>query len=253
MMLASLRAEVLDANLDLVRHGLVVDTFGNASGISREKGLIVIKPSGVPYGKMSAADLVIADLAGKIVEGKLKPSSDLPTHLALYRAFPQIGGIAHTHSRNATAWAQAGREIPCLGTTHADYFHGAIPVTPPLAAGEIADEYERNTGRVIIRHFAKRDPLAMRAVLVHGHAPFCWGATPMEAAHVAWMLEEVARLALLTSLINLSAVPISDELRDKHFHRKHGPAAYYGQPKDDQRKQKAKPAKQTSKRLPRRA
>lgn len=230
MMLESLRAEVLDANLELVRRGLVVDTFGNASGINREKGLVVIKPSGVPYDRMTKADLVISDLDGKIVEGKLRPSSDLPTHLEIYRAFSKVGGIAHTHSRAATPWAQAGREIPCYGTTHADYFHGSIPVTPHLTHEEIGDSYELNTGRAIVRHFAGRDPLAMRAVLVAGHAPFCWGVTATEAAHAAWMLEEIAQMALSTLLINANASAIPDSLRDKHFLRKHGADAYYGQP-----------------------
>jgi L-ribulose-5-phosphate 4-epimerase len=233
MMLESLRADVLDANLELVRRGLVVDTFGNASGISHEKGLVVIKPSGVPYDTMKPSDLVISDLDGKIVEGSLRPSSDLSTHLALYRAFPAIGGVAHTHSRNATSWAQAGREIPCFGTTHADYFHGAVPVTPHLTRDEIGGDYELNTGHAIVRHFKGRDPMAMRAILVAGHAPFCWGATPREAAHAAWMLEEVALMALNTLLINATAPPISDQLRDKHFLRKHGAAAYYGQPKKE--------------------
>jgi len=229
MMLASLRVQVLEANLELVRRGLVVDTFGNASGIDRKRGLVVIKPSGVPYETMKSKDLVVSDLDGRIVEGKLRPSSDLPTHLCLYRAFDQIGGVAHTHSRHATAWAQAMREIPCLGTTHADYFRGAIPVTESLQHKEIASEYEWNTGQAIVKRFYGMDAMSMRAVLVAGHAPFCWGTSALEAAHLAWMLEEVAQMASMSLTINPEARPLSDELRDKHFLRKHGPAASYGQ------------------------
>jgi L-ribulose-5-phosphate 4-epimerase len=231
MMLETLRAEVLDANLELVRRGLAVDTFGNASGISREEGLVVIKPSGVPYETMRAEDLVICDLRGKTVEGSLRPSSDLPTHIALYVAFDAIGGIAHTHSRSATAWAQACREIPCLGTTHADYFRGAIPVTAALKAEEIETEYEWNTGQAIIRRFEEIDPLSMPAVLVAGHAPFCWGNSPRDAAHTAWMLEEVAQMAYSSVVLNPAVQPLPDVLRDKHFLRKHGADAYYGQKK----------------------
>jgi L-ribulose-5-phosphate 4-epimerase len=232
MKLQSLREEVLEANLELVRRGLVIDTFGNASGIfreSRDEAWVVIKPSGVAYDRMRPADMVVTDLAGRIVEGALRPSSDLPTHLALYRAFEAIGGVAHTHSRSATAWAQAGRPIPCLGTTHADYFHGPIPVTPALRPAEIATDYELNTGHAIVRTLAGQDPLAMPAVLVAGHAPFCWGSSAAGAAHIAWILEEVAQMAYASLVINSSAAPLADELRDKHFRRKHGPAAYYGQ------------------------
>ena len=231
MMLESLRVEVLEANLELVRRGLAVDTFGNASGISREEGLVVIKPSGVPYETMRAENLVVCDLTGKPVEGTLRPSSDLPTHLALYVAFESIGGVAHTHSRSATAWAQAGREIPCLGTTHADYFRGAIPVTAMLKAEEIESEYEWNTGQAIIRRFEEIDPQEMPGVLVAGHAPFCWGSSPREAAHTAWMLEEVAQMAFASVVLNPAVQPLSDVLRDKHFLRKHGSDAYYGQKK----------------------
>jgi L-ribulose-5-phosphate 4-epimerase len=237
MMVKRLREEVLEANLELVRHGLVVDTFGNASGISRKDGLVAIKPSGVRYTEIKPSDLVVTDIDGRIVEGALRPSSDLPTHLALYRAFPEIGGVAHTHSRSATAWAQACREIPCLGTTHADYFRGPVPVTEPLTPEEIEKDYEWNTGQVIVRRFAssdaaagrKIDPMQMRAVLVAGHAPFCWGATPAEAAHLAWMLEEVAQMAFAALTINPAAAGLPEVLRDKHFLRKHGPDAYYGQ------------------------
>jgi L-ribulose-5-phosphate 4-epimerase len=229
MMLESLRAEVCEANLEVVRRGLVLYTFGNASGISREQGLVAIKPSGVPYETLRPEHLVITDLEGRIVEGNLKPSSDLPTHLALYRAFPAIGGVLHTHSRYATAWAQAGREIPCLGTTHADYFHGPVPVTDRMQPGEIESDYEWNTGQVILRRFAGIDPIVKPGVLVAGHAPFCWGRTPAEAAHNAVVLEEIACLAYHALTINPEASAISDALRDKHFLRKHGPKAYYGQ------------------------
>ena len=234
MILQALREEVLEANLELVRRGLVLYTFGNASGISREEGLVAIKPSGVPYERMTAADLVLTDLDGHVVEGQLKPSSDLATHLALYRAFDGIGGVVHTHSTHATSWAQACRPIPCLGTTHADYFHGEIPVTPALQKSEIDSEYERNTGEVIVRCCAGIDPLRMPAILVAGHGPFCWGASASEAAHNAVILEEVARMAYSATVLNPSVQPISDVLRDRHFLRKHGPGAYYGQQSPDE-------------------
>ncbi len=227
--LEALRTEVLEANLELVRRGLVIFTFGNASAVSREHGLCVIKPSGVPYEKMTPADMVITDLTGKIVEGTMRPSSDLATHVALYRAFPEIGGVVHTHSRHATAWAQANREIPCFGTTQADYFHGPIPLTPTLTREEIESEYEANTGVAIIRRMEGLDPLACPACLVAGHAPFCWGKTVTEAAHMAAIVEEIAAMAWQTVTINPSARPISEALRDKHHFRKHGPDAYYGQ------------------------
>ena len=228
-MLEALRTEVLEANLELVRRGLVIYTFGNASGISRVDGLVAIKPSGVPYERMTPRDIVITDLAGRVVEGDLRPSTDLATHLALYRAFPSIGGVAHTHSRHATAWAQARREIPCFGTTHADYFHGAVPVTGELTPEEIAGGYEANTGAAIVRLIEGRDPLGCPAALVAGHAPFCWGASVTEAAHTAAIVEELAAMAWQTLTINPSAVPISEALRDKHHFRKHGPTATYGQ------------------------
>jgi L-ribulose-5-phosphate 4-epimerase len=228
--LDSLREQVLEANLEIVRRGLVLYTFGNGSGIDRDAGLVVIKPSGVDYDKLTPSDLVVTDLDGRIVEGDLRPSSDLPTHLALYKAFPQIGGIIHTHSRHATAWAQACREIPCFGTTHADYFHGPVPVTCEMEACDIESEYEWNTGQAIVRRFADLDPLAVPAVLVAGHAPFCWGRTPEEAAHIAVILEEVARMAFETLMINHEAQAISGALHDKHYLRKHGPSRYYGQP-----------------------
>jgi len=227
--LEALRAEVLEANLELVRRGLVIYTFGNASGISRPDGLVVIKPSGVSYANMTRSDMVIADLDGRVVEGSLRPSTDLETHLALYRAFPSIGGVAHTHSRHATAWAQASREIPCFGTTHADYFHGPIPITAPLSPDEIESGYEANTGLAIVRAMEGRGPLGCPAVLVAGHAPFCWGKSVSDATHAAVIVEELAALALETLMINATAQPISEALRDRHHFRKHGPTATYGQ------------------------
>jgi L-ribulose-5-phosphate 4-epimerase len=231
MNLQSLREEVFEANQELVRRGLVVFTFGNASGFDRSSGMVIIKPSGVPYDKLRAADLVMTDLDGRVVEGTLRPSSDLPTHLALYRSFPGVNGIVHTHSRYATAWAQAGLEIPCFGTTHADYFRGPIPITESMQTCDIESEYEWNTGQVIIRRFAELDPLRTTAVLVSGHAPFCWGASAKEGAHTAVVVEELAHLAYLTVSLNTNATQLSEALRDKHFLRKHGPNAYYGQAK----------------------
>jgi L-ribulose-5-phosphate 4-epimerase len=230
MKLQSLREEVFEANQEIVRQGLVVFTFGNASGYDRASGLVVIKPSGVPYSTLRPEDLVITDLEGKAVEGTMRPSSDLPTHLALYQAFPGVHGVVHTHSRYATAWAQAGQEIPCLGTTHADYFHGPVPVTPPMEPAEIESQYEWNTGQVIIRRFEGLNPLTTPGVLVASHAPFCWGASPSDAAHTAVVVEELAHLAHLTLSIRAEISPIGQSLHNKHFLRKHGPAAYYGQP-----------------------
>lgn len=227
-MLEALKASTLEANLELVQRGLVLYTFGNASGIDRASGLVVIKPSGVDYNAMRPEHMVVTDLAGTIVEGDLRPSSDLHTHLALYRAFPHIGGVVHTHSEYATAWAQSGRAIPALGTTHADYFHGPVPCTPPLTAEEINGDYVLNTGLAIIRTFEGIDPLAVPAVLVAGHAPFAWGKTPEEAAHNAVVLEAVARMAFTTVLLNAQA-GCSQELLDRHYFRKHGAAATYGQ------------------------
>jgi len=228
-MLEALRAEVLEANLELVRRGLVIYTFGNASGVSWEHGMIVIKPSGVPYDKMTPDDMVITDLQGNLVEGNLRPSSDLATHTALYRAYPSIGGVVHTHSRHASAWAQAGREIPCFGTTHADYFHGPVPVTGPLSAAEIEGQYEANTGTAILRRMEGLDPLGCPACLVAGHGPFCWGKSVTDAAHTAVIVEELAAMAWITVTLNPGAQPISRTLRDKHHFRKHGPTATYGQ------------------------
>ena len=229
MLLKQLREEVLEANLELVRRGLVVFTFGNASGCDRAQGLAVIKPSGVPYEQLTPDDLVVTDLDGRIVEAKLRPSSDLPTHLALYRAWNSVNGVVHTHSRYATAWAQAHTEIPCFGTTHADYFHGPLPVTRRMNPEEIQSDYELNTGHVIIERFRELDPLTVPAVLVAGHAPFCWGPSVTEAAHTAAITEELAHMALLTLTINPESRPISNALHDKHFLRKHGSTAYYGQ------------------------
>ena len=231
MRLQSLREEVLEANLELVRRGLVLYTFGNASGIERGDGLVVIKPSGVPYETMTPADLVIADLEGRIVEGTLRPSSDLPTHVTLYKAFPEIGGVTHTHSRYATAWAQARKAIPCFGTTHADYFHGAVPVTEVLGRDEIEGEYEINTGHAIVRAFRGVSCSSIPAVLVANHGPFAWGKSAKEAAHNAVILEEIAQTAYLTLQINGDSGAIGRDLHDRHYLRKHGTKAYYGQSK----------------------
>jgi L-ribulose-5-phosphate 4-epimerase len=232
MLLPELRRQVLEANLELVRKGLVLFTFGNASGISRGKELVVIKPSGVPYERMKPADLVVTDMNGKIVEGKLRPSSDLPTHLILYKSFPNIGGVCHTHSEYATAWAQARRPIPCFGTTHADSFHGPVPVTTELTPAEISESYEENTGHAIARTFRDIDYAAVPAVLVANHAPFTWGPDAQSSAHNAVILEFVARMAYFTLGINAEAGAIGRALHDKHFLRKHGKDAYYGQPKE---------------------
>jgi len=232
MLLPKLREQVLEANLELVRRGLVLYTFGNVSGISREQGLVVIKPSGVPYEDMKPEHLVVTDLAGKMVEGTLRPSSDLPTHLVLYQAFSGTGGVAHTHSEYATAWAQARRPIPCFGTTHADYFHGPVPVTDVMPDHEIETEYELNTGHAIVRAFQKIDSAAIPAVLVANHGPFCWGTDAGTAAHNAVILESVARMAYFTRGINDKAEPVGRGLHDKHYMRKHGTNAYYGQAKE---------------------
>lgn len=233
MSLERLREEVLEANLELVRRGLVIYTFGNASGIDRSAGLVVIKPSGLPYENMRVQDMVVVDLEGRVVEGEWRPSSDLPTHLALYRAFPEIGGVAHTHSMAATAFAQAQREIPCLGTTHADYFRGPVPVTRPLAPDEVATNYEAATGAVIVARFAGLDPMEKPGVLVAGHGPFTWGRSAREAAEHAVILEELAELAFRTLMLNPAAGPIPSYWVDRHFFRKHGPGAYYGQRQEE--------------------
>ncbi|MGH7581781.1 MAG: L-ribulose-5-phosphate 4-epimerase AraD [Gemmatimonadales bacterium] len=227
--LDDLRRAVLAANQAIARLGLARFTFGNASAVDRRAGRIVIKPSGVPYDELTPEAMVVTDLEGRVVEGTLRPSADLPTHAALYRAFTAIGGVVHTHSKFATVWAQARRDIPCYGTTHADHFHGAIPVTAELDEARIAHDYEANTGVAIVERFAGIEPLAMPAVLVAGHAPFCWGPTLSAAVENAAVLEEVAEMAYHTVVLNADAIEISRALHDKHFLRKHGAAAYYGQ------------------------
>jgi L-ribulose-5-phosphate 4-epimerase len=233
MLLESLRLEVLHANQEIARRGLAPHTFGNASGIDRtgSEPLIVIKPSGVDYASLKPADLVVTDLNGKIVEGTLNPSSDLDTHTLLYREFPQIGGIVHTHSEFATSWAQAGRAIPCLGTTHADYFHGPVPVTAPLTSAEVTEAYVRNTGAVIVHRFraGNLDPVAVPGVLVAGHAPFAWGKNAAEAVEHADVLEYIARLAFRSMLLGASESGIPVYVSEHHYLRKHGPKATYGQ------------------------
>ena len=229
MELLRLQSEVLEANLELVRRGLVLYTFGNASGIDRETGLVAIKPSGVPYEEMVATDMVVTDLTGKIIQGSLRPSSDLDTHLELYRSWPAIGGVVHTHSEFATSWAQAGLDIPAFGTTHADYFHGPVPATEPLSDAEIEGEYVLNTGKAIVRRMAGIDPMAMPAVLVAGHAPFTWGKNAMDASHNAVILEFVARMAATTTLLRPGHKGVSQALLDHHYFRKHGAGATYGQ------------------------
>ena len=230
--LQMLREKVLEANLELVHRGLVLYTFGNASGILRDEGLVVIKPSGVPYDKMKPEHLVVTNLEGRIAEGNLRPSSDLPTHLVLYKAFPEIGGVVHTHSEYATAWAQARREIPCFGTTHADYFHGPVPVTETIPDEDIAGEYEKNTGDAIVRIFQNKKPEAMPGVLVANHGPFTWGPNVEAAAHNAVILESLARMAYFTVTLNQQAAPIGKALHDRHYLRKHGRNSYYGQTKE---------------------
>ena len=230
-MLNELKQQVFEANLLLPKYGLVTFTWGNVSGIDRESGLVVIKPSGVPYDGMTVEDMVIVDLDGKVVEGKWKPSSDTPTHVELYKAFPQCGGIVHTHSSYATSWAQAGRDIHCYGTTHADYFYGDIPCLRCLTREEIDEAYERNTGLLIVRELARlgKDPAAVPACLCKNHGPFAWGKDPAEAVHNAVVLEEVAKMAYRCEQINRSVQPAPQELQDKHYLRKHGANAYYGQ------------------------
>ena len=230
-MLEELKQKVFEANLLLPKYGLVVFTWGNVSGIDREKGLVVIKPSGVDYDIMKAEDMVVTDLDGNVVDGKLKPSSDLATHLEFYKNFKDIGGVVHTHSINAVAWAQAGKDIPALGTTHGDYFYGPIPCTRLMTNEEIKDAYELNTGKVVVEEFKNRkiDPNQMPAVLVHSHGPFTWGKDPFEAVHNSVVLDTLAEMALKTVTINANVGPMQQTLLDKHFLRKHGPGAYYGQ------------------------
>lgn len=229
-MFTSLKQRVLTANLLLPHYQLVTFTWGNVSEIDRQKGVIAIKPSGVAYEQLNEDDIVIVDLNGNKIEGRLNPSSDTNTHLALYRAFEQIGGVIHTHSRYATIWSQAGLDIPALGTTHADYFYGDIPCTRALSPTEIATDYELNTGKVIIEEFAKRSlqPMKIPSVLVMGHGPFAWGITAHDAVHNAVVLEEVATMALATRNLNIG-IKIQKELLNKHYYRKHGKNAYYGQ------------------------
>ena len=229
-MIEALKEKVFRANLDLVKHGLVIFTWGNVSAIDRENNLVVIKPSGVSYETMVAADMVVVDLDGNIVEGGLRPSSDMPTHLMLYKAFSEIGGIVHTHSTYATAWAQAGRDIPNIGTTHADYFHDAIPCTAEMSRAEVEGNYEKETGRVIVRCFKEIDPVHTPGVLVRNHGPFAWGRDAADAVHNAVVLEQVAKMAYLSYQIN-PALTMNPLLVEKHFNRKHGPNAYYGQKK----------------------
>ncbi len=228
-MLEELKKQVCEANLLLPRHGLVTFTWGNVSGIDRETGYVVIKPSGLPYEGMEPEDMVVVDMAGNLIEGKWKPSSDTPTHLRLYAAFPGCGGVVHTHSRWATAFAQAAREIPALGTTHADDFYGPVPCTRPLTEEEIRGAYEAETGKVIAETFRDRDPMAVSAVLVCSHGPFTWGRDPAEAVHKAVVLEEAAFMAWHALSMEPRLSPIPQVLLDKHYLRKHGPGAYYGQ------------------------
>ena len=230
-MLEEVKKKGYEANMELPRYGLVTFTWGNVSGIDREKGLFVIKPSGVDYDKMTWEDMVVMDLEGNKVEGKFKPSSDTPTHLELYKAFPEIGGIVHTHSSYATSWAQAGRSIPCYGTTHADYIYGEVPCVRCLTKEEIEEAYETNTGHLIVNEFKKmnKDPMAVPAVLCKNHGPFAWGKDPIDAVHNAVVLEEVAKMAYRTEIINPQVQPAPNELQDKHYYRKHGANAYYGQ------------------------
>jgi len=227
-MLEKLKREVFKANIDLVKHGLVIHTWGNVSGKDHETGLVVIKPSGVSYSSMKEEDMVVLGSDGNIVEGKYKPSTDSPTHLFLYNAWPSLGGIVHTHSSYATAWAQAGKDIPPLGTTHADHFYGVVPCTRELTAVEVETEYELNTGKVIVERMKGIDPLAVPSSLVSYHGPFCWGLDPAEAVYNAVALEEIARMAFYTVLLKKSE-PVESYLLDKHFKRKHGKDAYYGQ------------------------
>lgn len=228
-MLESLKEQVMLANQELQRQQLVIYTWGNVSGIDRARGLVVIKPSGVAYEDLTPDKMVVLDLEGNVVEGSLRPSSDTPTHLELYRQFPSIGGVVHTHSKWATIWAQAGQGIPCRGTTHADYFYGEIPCTRPLTEEEVESGYELNTGRVIVGRFQRMDYQAVPAVLVAEHGPFTWGKDCHEAVHNSVVLEQVAEMAFFTRLLTGHDRPISGHVLEKHYQRKHGPAAYYGQ------------------------
>lgn len=228
-MLEKLKIDVCEANLELKRNNLIIYSWGNVSGIDRDKGIVAIKPSGVSYDTLKPDDIVLLDMQGNVVEGTLNPSSDTPTHLELYRNFPNIGGVCHTHSMNATIWAQACRPIPCLGTTHADYFYGSIPVTAVMSEEQIKQDYEHNTGKVIVETFSSLSPDQMPAVLVANHGPFTWGPTPAKSVESAVVLEQVSEMALKTSILKPELVPISQPLLDKHYLRKHGKNAYYGQ------------------------
>ncbi len=228
-MLEKLKEEVYRQNMELPRHGLVTYTWGNVSGIDRESGLVVIKPSGVDYETMTPDDMVVVDLEGKVVEGHYRPSSDTPTHVELYKAFPELGGVVHTHSSWATSWAQAGRSIPCYGTTHADYFHGTIPCVRNLTKEEIDEAYEKNTGLSIVEAFEGKNPVYCPGCVCKNHGPFTWGKTPAEAVHNAVVLEEVAKMAARAEQINPDLKEAPQEMQDKHFYRKHGANAYYGQ------------------------
>lgn len=227
-MLEKQKIKVFQANLDLVKHGLVIHTWGNVSERDPESGLIVIKPSGVSYSSMKSEDMVVIDADGKIIEGKYKPSTDAPTHLVLYRKYKTIGGVVHTHSAYATAWAQSGNDIPPLGTTHADHYYGEVPCTRKLTEDEVREDYELNTGKIIVERLGISDPLAIPSALVNCHGPFCWGLDAEEAVYNAITLEEIARIAFYTVLLR-HKVPIEQYLIDKHFRRKHGRNAYYGQ------------------------
>jgi len=227
--LEKLKESVLRANLELPLKGLVTYTWGNVSGIDREKGLVVIKPSGVSYEEMKIDDMVVVDLDGNIIEGKLKPSSDTATHIVLYKSFPQIGGVVHTHSTWATSWAQAGRDIPCFGTTHCDYFYGSIPCTRKMTKKEVEGKYELETGNVIVERYKKLNANNIPGVLVYNHGPFSWGKNPKEAVHNAVVMEEVSKMAFRTIILNPNQSSVENYLLDKHFLRKHGSNAYYGQ------------------------
>lgn len=235
-MLLELKEKVWKANLDLVKYNLVAYTFGNVSGIDRDQGLVVIKPSGMAYEALMPDDMVVVDLEGTRVDGRLNPSSDTPSHLEIYKAFPKIAGVTHTHSEYATMFAQANREIPCLGTTHADHFFGPIPVTRMITEEEIAENYEKNTGKLVVERFANLDPMEMPGVLVVGHGVFTWGKSPGDAALNAMILEKVAKMAWGTLALDAGSKSIPESLLNKHFRRKHGPDAYYGQNKRGEKK-----------------
>ena len=235
-MLLELKEKVWKANLDLVKYNLVAYTFGNVSGIDRDQGLVVIKPSGMAYEALMPDDMVVVDLEGTRVDGRLNPSSDTPSHLEIYKAFPKIAGVTHTHSEYATMFAQANREIPCLGTTHADHFFGPIPVTRMITEEEIAENYEKNTGKLVVERFANLDPMEMPGVLVVGHGVFTWGKSPEDAALNGMILEKIAKMAWGTLVLNEGSKSIPESLLNKHFRRKHGPDAYYGQNKKGEEK-----------------